>query len=152
MKSTAKAESVMRGIKEELEMRVKGSATIDTVREAKDSEGWPMLILSDNKVETAGAAVIAIRMKAVDAVSKDVFGNDLVAFAPHKLELCWEKDATDKPTPADADVAMVTAVCAKKNICLVVKETDNGDAVVANLDAATIIAQIDDLLFPTKLG
>lgn len=152
MKSTAKAESVMRGIKEELAMRIKGSATIDTVRELKDANGWPMLVLSDAGVETAGAAVIAIRMKAVDMVSKDVFGNDLVAFAPHKLELCWEKDANDKPTPADADVAMITTVCAKKNICLVVKETDNGDAVVANLDAATVIAQIDDLQFPTKLG
>lgn len=153
MKSTAKAESIMRDLKNELELRVKGSATIDTVRLAHDAEGWPMLILSDAGVETAGAAVIALRMKAVDAVSKDIFGNSLVAFAPHKMEMAWELDANDKPTPADADVAMVTIVVAKKSICMQVKEIANGTAVdAAAMAAAAPIVQVDDLTFPTKLG
>jgi hypothetical protein len=86
MKSFAKAEAQARRIKEILDLRLKGSSTIDTCRQTKDAAGWPVLIFSDGGVESSGAAVVALRISAIDAASKDVFGGQLQAFNPHLFE------------------------------------------------------------------
>jgi len=144
MKSLAKADATLRDLAEVLKRRVSGSASIDTVREARDSDGWPMLILSDGGAEAAGDAVIAIRMKAVDAVSKDVFGNDLVAFTPHSMEVAYELDANGKPTPANADVAEAIVEAAKKGVKIEIKEIANTTAVsAASMDAASPVKEIE---------
>ena len=79
MKSTAKAEAIARDLKEKLEFRG------FSIAESKDANGWPKLTLNTNEA--------SIRFEAEDAVSKDVFGNDLVAFAPHKVEFASRDDA-----------------------------------------------------------
>ena len=79
MKSTAKAEAIARDLKEKLEFRG------FSIAESKDANGWPKLTLNTNEA--------SIRFEAEDAVSKDVFGNDLVAFAPHKVEFASRNDA-----------------------------------------------------------
>lgn len=79
MKSTAKAEAIARDLKEKLEFR--GFSIV----ESKDANGWPKLTLNTDEA--------SIRFEAEDAVSKDVFGNDLVAFAPHKVEFASRNDA-----------------------------------------------------------
>lgn len=69
-KSTAKAEALMRDLKERLVAR--GFSAV----ESKDAEGFPKITLgSEAEISIVG----------VDGVSKDVFGNDNYSFAPHKV-------------------------------------------------------------------
>ena len=151
MKSTAKAEALLRDVADKLKVRYAGSATIDTVRAARDANGWPMLFLSDAGNEAAGQPVIALRIKAVDAVSKDVFGNDLVAFAPHKLEVAYELAAANNPIPADADILIAEYEAIKTGVAIQLKELANGTAVTAaNMDAASPSIELDELYWPTK--
>lgn len=151
MKSTAKAAAILRDIADKLRVRYAGSSTIDTVRESKDSDGWPMLFLSDGGTETASNPVIAMRIKSVDAVSKDVFGNALVSFAPHKLEVCYELTAANNPIPTDKDILIAEFEAIKSGMCIVLEELANGTAVTAaNMDASTPVIEIEDLYWPAK--
>lgn len=151
MKSLAKADALLRDVADKLKVRLAGSATIDTVRAARDAAGWPMLFLSDAGNEAAGQAVIALRIKAVDAVSKDVFGNDLVAFAPHKLEVAYELTAANNPIPTDVDLLIAEYEAIKTGVAIQLKELANGTAVTAaNMDAAAVAIELDELYWPTK--
>lgn len=152
-KSTAKAEALMRDLKDKLAIRVKGAASgrVDTIRELKDAQGWPMLILSDNGNEAAGQPVIGLRLKGVDAVSKDVLGMDIVAAAPHALEIAWELDANAKPTPSQLDIAKICFEAIKMGTKLQVKQIANGSAVSeANMDSAAVAEEYGWLHWPTK--
>lgn len=151
MKSLAKADALLRDVADKLKVRYAGSATIDTVRAARDANGWPMLFLSDAGNEAAGQAVIALRIKSVDAVSKDVFGNDLVAFAPHKLEIAYELAAANNPIAIDTDILIAEFEAIKTGVAIQLKELANGTAVTAaNMDAATANIELDELYWPTK--
>jgi len=151
MKSTAKAEALLRDVADKLKVRFAGSAAIDTVRAARDAQGWPMLFLSDAGNEAAGQAVIALRIRAVDAVSKDVFGNDLVAFAPHKLEVAYELTAANNPIPTDVDLLTAEFEAIKTGVAIQLKELANGTAVTeANMNAAAVAVELDELYWPTK--
>lgn len=151
MKSVAKAEALSRDLASKLAKRFAGSATIDTVRQAKDANGWPMLFLSDGGTETASNAVIAIRISAVDAVSKDVFGNALVAFAPHVLEVAYELTAANNPIPIDTDILVAEFEAIRTGVAIQLKEIANGSAVTeANMNSAAIAIELDDLYWPTK--
>lgn len=151
MQSTAKAQALSRDLADKLRKRFAGSATIDTVREANDANGWPMLFLSDGGSEVAGAAVILIRIKNVDMVSKDIFGNATSAYAPHVLELDYELTAANNPIPTDADLVTAEWEAFRCGARSQIKENANGTAVTeANLATATVIADLDDLYWPTK--
>lgn len=150
MKSFAKADALMRDLADKLRKRFAGSSTIDTVREARDSAGWPMIFCSDGGTETAGNPVIALRLKAVDAVSKDVFGNDLVAFAPHILEVAYELDGANIE-PARTDLLTAEFEAIKLGARVQLKEIADGTAVTATaMDAASAAADLDELFWPTK--
>lgn len=151
MQSLAKAQATMRDLKERLEKRVSGSASIDTVRADKDSAGWPMLFLSDAGTETAGNPVIALRLKAVDAVSKDVFGNSLVSFGPHDMEVAYELDGTEGE-PSRRDIIKVMAEVAKLGHKMIVKEIADATAVSASsMDAASPADSLEyDSQWPAK--
>jgi hypothetical protein len=136
MKSTAKSQAQMRVLKERIDQRIHGSATINTSRAANDANGWPMLFLSVGGTETASAPVIAIRISAQDAVSKDVFGNALTAFAPHTIELAYEQ-AIGAAVPAAADLILAMVEIAKIGMKLKVEEIAAGTAVTeASMNAA----------------
>lgn len=151
MKSTAKAEALLRDVADKLKVRFAGSATIDTVRAAKDSNGWPMLICSDGGVETAGAAVIAIRIQGIDMVSKDIFGGATSAYAPHVLDLAYEQTAANNPIPTDADLAVAAYEAQKTAVRYQQKSIANGTAVAqASMDAAAAICDLEDAYWPTK--
>ena len=149
MKSLSKAQATMRDLKERLEKRVKGASagSVDTVKATQDSQGWPMLVLSDNGTETAGNPVIALRLKAVNAVSKDVFGNDLVAFGPHEMEVAYELDATEGE-PSRRDLIKVMAEVGKLGHRVLVKEIADATAVTAASMDAT--APADSLEYDTQ--
>lgn len=152
MKSTAKASACMRDLADKLRKRLAGSSTIDTVREANDANGWPMLFLSDAANEAEAQPVIVLRMKAADAVSKDVFGNALVAFAPHILEVAYEITATsNKAWPANKDIQLVEWEAFKVGARTQVKEIASGTAVSeASMDAASAVLDMDELYWPGK--
>lgn len=151
MKSVAKAQALIRDMSDKLKVRYAGSSTIDTVRQTQDAQGWPMLFLSDAANEAAGQPVIAIRIRAVDAVSKDVFGNDLIAFAPHKLEVAYELTGANNPIPADVDLLIAEYESIKTGVAIQLKELANGTAVnEANIDAAAVAIELEDLYWPTK--
>jgi hypothetical protein len=152
MKSTAKAQAQARELKEKLERRFSGSATIDSVRQVNDAQGWPLLICSDGGSEAAGQSVIAIRIRAQNAISKDVFGNDLVAFAPHTIEMAHELDGSGKQTPSQLDMVKVMQEVAKIGMKIDVKEIANATAVSeASMDAASVALSLEvETQWPTK--
>lgn len=71
MKSTAKSLAWTRDLKDRLVFR--GFA----VAESFDADGWAKLTLDTD--------IASIKIVGQDAISKDVFGNALVAFTPHIL-------------------------------------------------------------------
>jgi hypothetical protein len=153
IKNIAKAESLLRTLAEELKIRTAGSAAgfVDTVREAKDTEGYPFIVLSDNGNEAAGQPVLFIRIKQIDAISKDIFGNDLKAYAPHVCELAYELDSGNQAFVAPLDITKVMFELAKLGVKLQVKQLANGTAVTAaNVDAASTALELDWLRWPTK--
>jgi hypothetical protein len=140
MKSLAKSDATLRDLKEVLERRLARYESLDTIREARDADGWPMLFLSAAGDESAEEPVIAIRMKSFDAVSKDVFGNDLVAFTPHTLEVATEADSGVDM----ADYAETVTECAKRGVLVQIKETAAQTAVTAtSMDAAEPSREIE---------
>lgn len=151
MKSTAKAIALARDLADKLAKRYAGSATIDTVRQAFDANGWPMIFCSDGGVETAGNPVIALRISNPDAVSKDIFGSQTNAYAPHILEMAYELAAANNPIPSDADIFKSAFESIKVGARWQVKELANGTAVTeANIDAASPAVDLEDLYWPTK--
>ena len=151
-KSTAKAEALLRDVADKLSKRFPASAAgINTVRLAKDANGWPMIFLSHNANEAEAQPVIALRCMAVDAVSKDVFGNALTAYAPHALEVAYELAAANDPIPTDADILTAEYEAIKTGVKIQLKEIANGSAVTeANMNAASPSIELDDLYWPTK--
>ena len=152
LKSTAKAEALARDLAEKLEIRLAGAASgrVDTVRQAKDADGWPVLVLSDGGNEAAGQPVIALRIKGEDAVSKDIFGNSIVAAAPHALEIGYELDGTEAE-PSRLDLVKVLFEAVKLGCKVKVKQIADGTAVtISNLDAAAVAEEHDWLYWPTK--
>lgn len=148
IKNLAKAQSLIRELKERLEIRAQGAAAgrVDSVREAADSEGYPALFLSDNGDESAGKPVLAIRIKQTDMVSKDVFGNDAKAYTPHVCELAHEVGQVDKK-----DIEMAMFELARIGVKIQIKEIAAATAVsFASMDAAAAAQELDDLRWPTK--
>jgi hypothetical protein len=153
IKNLAKADALLRRLAEDLKIRTKGSAAgfVDTVREAKDSQGYPFIVLSDNGNEAAGQPVIFIRIKQIDAISKDIFGNDLKAYAPHICELAYELDTGNQAFVRRLDLAKVMFELVQSGVKIQVKEIANGTAVTAaNVDAASAALELDWLRWPTK--
>lgn len=136
MKSTKKAEMQAQAIAEKLSLRLKGSATLDTVRQSKDANGWPVLIISDGGVETSTSAVVAVRISAIDAVSKDIFGNQLTAFNPQLTEVFVQTAVAI----SEKDMLIIGyEVCRRADI-LQSKTTQAAQTVESQLDnAATIL-------------
>jgi hypothetical protein len=146
IQSLAKAKASMRDLKDRLAYRL-AAASLDSIREANDAEGNPMLFCSAASNEAAGEPVIAFRISQEDAVSKDILGNDLKAYTPHKLEMAWEEDAI-----SPAQLAVMSLEAFKIGMKCELKEIASGSAVSeANMDAADVAAALEfDARFPAK--
>jgi hypothetical protein len=152
MQSVAKSEALIRDLANKLQIRYAGSATINFVRQANDAQGWPMLFLSVGGNEAEGQPVILIRIKNVDAVSKDIFGNQTFAYAPHTLEFAYELAAANKPIPLLTDIAPADFESIKTGVQFQLKILPNGTQVdEASIDAAAPSVALDELYWPTKL-
>lgn len=149
--STAKAIALSRDLASVLAKRLAGSASINTIRPAFDANGWPLLFLSVSGNEAAGQPVILIRIKGVDAVSKDVFGNATTAYAPHTLEYAYELTAANNPIPIDSDLWTTSYEAEKTGVRFQVKEMANGTAVTeAAINAAAPLVDLENIYWPTK--
>jgi hypothetical protein len=154
MQSTAKAIALVRDLSDKILDRMKNSATLNTCRQAFDANGWPMLFVSHNGNEAEGQPVVLIRIKGVDMISKDIFGNSEVAFAPHTLEFAWELSATANcPIPLLSDLCPIEFEAVKTGVRFQLKEVANMTAVSeAAINAITSPnADVDDINWPTKL-
>lgn len=101
-KSIAVSEAKARELKDQLEF--KGFS----VAESKTAEGYAKLTLNTDEA--------SIWVEQIDAVSKDVFGNDLLAFTPHKLIFASRNDAM-----STLKVAQIMTELAKHGIKLEVR-------------------------------
>ena len=155
--SNAKAIALIRDLGDKLSKRFANGSGINTVSQAfyTDSNGatWPYLLLTTGGTATEGSAVIYIEISGIDAVSKDVFGNELCAYAPHKMLFGYELGAAGNQTiPTHADIATAQFEAIKTGVSLNLIEIANGTAVTAaNVNAATPVVTLDELYWPTKL-
>ena len=151
VKSIAKSSAWIRDLKEKLEFRFEDSATIDTISEAKDANGFSYLMLSLAGAVAAGDEVIFIRILGQDAVSKDVFGNDNYSFTPHVMEFAYELDGA-VPEPKQLDIFRAIQESLKLGIKVQIKEVADGTAVTpANVSAAAVALEIEpEIQWPQK--
>jgi hypothetical protein len=128
MLSTAKAEAVARDLKSSLERRG------FSVEESKEPKGRKL---------TIDATKMSIRIEAKDAVSKDVFGNDLDAFTPHEVKLAIASGAA-----THSEVAKAMIDIAKAGFALKIGEA----AALAGAEAAADTAEEErhNTAWPTK--
>ncbi len=154
IQSLQTAQALIRDLGNKLSVRYANSATINTVTQSQDSNGNPMLFLSNGGTLTEGSPVIAIRISQISAVSTDVFNNPLNAYTPHLMDFAYELSATaNDPIPLLADIAVATFESIKCAVRWQLKTIANGTAVTyTSMNAATPIADLDDLYFPTKLA
>lgn len=129
MKSTAKAESLARGLKERLQFRGM------TVAESKDANGWPKLTINTDEA--------SLTIVGDDAVSKDIFGNALVAFAPHTIAFASRDDAM-----STLKVSQIQCEVVKMGINKCTVKTHA--TVLATAEAAAGTSITFDVQWPTK--
>lgn len=128
-KSLAKADALARGLKERLEFRGY------SVAESRDAEGWPKLTLNTDEA--------SLKIVAADAVSKDIFGNSLVAFAPHRVEYASRADAMSALKHAEIQTELVK--------CGIEKQVVKSHAdTLATAEAAAGTELVFDVQWPTK--
>lgn len=128
-KSFAKADSIIRDLKDRLEMRG------IQANEEKTATGWPRL------VDSAATPLWSLEIESADAISKDIFGNDLKAFAPHEARLA------SVDTQLKADLSKIMLELDKVGVDkLILKE--GVDLATAEAAAGTEI--IFDIRWPSK--
>jgi hypothetical protein len=159
MFSNAKSLALIRDLADRLKVRLSANASpgINQVDESffVDSKGasWPVLTLSQGGVVTAGSPVVVIQISNVDMVSKDIFGNQTFAYAPHLLQFGYEIGASTTfiPWPSRADLAQIQFEAQTCGCEWQLKEIANGTAATAAaLNAAAAIVDIQPLYWPTK--
>lgn len=122
-----------------------------------NNASWPYALISNATDGTAAnAPVVYLEISNVDMVSKDIFGNQTYAYAPHILQLAYDPGATN--AVAFADLLTVEFESIKSGVRLQVKTAITpGTAVTgANVNATVtplfaVAADLDQLYWPTKL-
>ena len=156
MYSNAKAIRLVQDIVDLLNVRFKNSATLNTITQGfyVDANGasWPYAMISVGGVVTEGNPVVYIEVSNVDMVSRDIFGNQTYAYAPHILQLGYELTSGGAPIPAIADLLTCEFESIKSGVRLQIKQVANGTAVTpASVNAAAAAVDLDQLYWPTKL-
>lgn len=118
-KSTAVSEAKIRELKDQLQFR---GFSVD---ESKTAEGYAKISLNTDEA--------SITVEQIDAVSKDVFGNDLKAFTPHNLIFASRDDAMDS-----SKVIKIMAELGKHGMKIVVK-TDAADLAAAEATDGEVV-------------
>ena len=151
MQSNAKAIATARELADVLQKRLAGGAGLSSVAQSFDANNWPYLVFSNNGTETEGSQVLLIRISNVDMVSKDIFGNQTFAYAPHILEIVYELTSGGAPEVNHVDLITAEFEAIKTGVRVQLKEIANGTAVTAANIPAAAVADLDQLYWPTKL-
>jgi hypothetical protein len=157
MYSNAKSNALIRDLGDKLSKRLAFSGTsVNKVVQGSYTDGsgqvWPNLVITQNGNAAEGQPVIYIQISGQDMISKDVFGNQTEAYAPHIAQLGYELGAAGNETlPSHADIAACTFELVKTGVRFQLKEIANGTAVTAAaVNAASPVADEDELYWPTK--
>ena len=154
--SNAKPIALMRDLINKLNIRFQNNSGINTSVQGfyTDALGavWPYALLYNS---TDGVAesnpVVYLEISCVNAVSDDIFGNPLYAYAPELLQIGYELSAGGSPIPARADLETINFEAIKTGVQLQLKEVANGTAVTpASVNAASPLVSLDELYWPTK--
>ena len=149
--SVKKAQQLMIELQERLTFKLANQTAprLNFVRAQNDLNGYPMLFLSVAGNEAEAQPVIALRIKQIDGVSKDIFNNALNAYNPHTLEFAYEADATAQTKVQLLDIEKVMWECARPAIRILVEAIASGTAVTeASMNASTPAEAYDDLYWP----
>lgn len=149
LKSTAKSLATARVLKDNLQMRLaQAGVTLNTVRETQDAQGWGVLFVSVGGDEAAEQPVIAIRIRAIDAVSKTVLGGDLFAATPHRIEMAFDATAVTmlQVQAVQHEVDAMGMAVEVKNL------TADAAVTTAAMDLAAPALVLDWVRYPNKLG
>lgn len=153
IQSLQTAQALIRDLGNKLSVRFANGAGINTVAVSQDASGNPMLFLSVGGNVAEGQPVIAIRISQESAVSTDVFNNPLLAYTPHIMDFAYELASANDPEPTLADIAVATWESINCGVRWQLKTIANGTAVTAtSMNAATPVADLDSLYWPTKLA
>ena len=156
MYSNAKAIRLVQDMVDLLSVRFKNNASLNTISQGffVDANGasWPYAMISSGGNVAEGASVVYLQVSNVDMVSKDIFGNQTYAYAPHILQLGYELTSGGAPIPAIADLLTCEFEAIKSGVRLQIKQVANGTAVTpASVNAAAASVDLDQLYWPTKL-
>ena len=125
MYSNAKAEALSRDLQDLLSKRLTSSGGINTITSGFYTDGngavWPTLTLSNNGTVSEGSQVAVIIISNVDAVSKDIFGNQTYAYAPHILQLGYELTSGGAPELNHSDLLTIEFEAIKTGVRLQLK-------------------------------
>jgi len=157
--SNAKAVALIRDLGDKLSKRFSPSSSgINTVTTAfyTDENGavWPYLLCYNATAGTGtGNPVLYIEIAGQDAISKDVFNNELYSYAPHKLLFGYELGAAGNETwVAHSDLLTAEFEAIKTGVAFTLLEVANGAGVTpTTMNAATPVITLDELYWPTKL-
>jgi hypothetical protein len=154
--SNAKPIALLRDLGNKLQVRFENNAGLNTLTQGfyTDALGalWPFILLTN---ATDGAAegnpVVYLEISCVNAISLDVFGNPLYAYAPELLQIGYELTSGGAPIPARADLETINFEAIKTGVAIQLKEVANGTAVTgASVNAAAPVVALDELYWPTK--
>lgn len=149
-KSVFKAQAEARDLANNLSLRLTG-ANLNTVRQANDAGGWPMIFLSVGANEAEGQPVMLLRIMGYAVPAPDVFGQQQYAYAPHTLELAYELKSTGAPFPVESDILKVMYESTMTGITILQKEIANGTAVTeTSLNAAAVVSELNNTFWPNK--
>jgi hypothetical protein len=154
--SNAKPIALLRDLGNKLQIRFQNNSGLNTLSQGfyTDSNGaiWPYITLYNATAGVAeGNPVVLIEISCVDAVSKDVFGGQLYAYAPELLQFGYELTSGGAPIPSRSDLLICQFEAIKTGVEFQLKEVANGTAVTAaSVNAAAAVVLLDELYWPTK--
>jgi hypothetical protein len=154
--SNAKPIALLRDLGNKLQIRFQNNTGVNTLAQGfyTDANGaiWPYIQLYNATSGLGeGNPVVYIEISCVDAVSKDIFGNELYAYAPELMQLGYELSGGGSPIPSRSDLETINFEAIRTGVQLQLKEVANGTAVTpTSVNAAAPLVSLDELYWPTK--
>jgi hypothetical protein len=154
--SNAKPIALLRDLGNKLQIRFQNNSGVNTLSQGfyTDALGaiWPYILLYNATAGVGeGNPVILIEISCVNAVSDDIFGNPLYAYAPELLQFGYELAAGGAPIPSQSDILTAEFESIRTGVQFQLKQVANGTAVTpASVNAAVAVSTLDELYWPTK--
>jgi hypothetical protein len=147
------AVGVARDLADRLSLRFSNSTTINTIRQAQDENGYPIIVASHNASEVEGAPVIWIRLANLFEYSAgangapiDIFGNPTLPFTPTICQVAYELASGGAPIPTTADYSTCLFEIARTGVVVQEYAIANGTAVTETaVNAATPVQTLKDI-------